>query len=415
MSSYSGLRVGRYWVGRKTYSLVIFLVLCLAACTPSAMQTPRSTWGAIITLGQAEQGDAPDFWPNAAGLTATWIDADERGVHHDGRALTPAGLSEQVTMPLPPVHPFGQQLYPASGDNLHLLWLDDNGAGETRLYGAVITSALEVVRGPTLLSEQATRRFTAIPNGDGTLWVISAGGLLSEPGLFARYVDEEGRPRLEETYQIVMDADWPMVIQGEIPRLFWLRPSDGQVWASPLQDGQPTAPTPMVETVILNPGDHLTGFSGGQDMTHTYLFWNIARADGQHETWFSAGRAGESWSRPARLGIDTTLTTDFATGFNTGTAQAAQAGEAVLSWAAPLNGQFEALPLAGVVDKNQLAMVYLRGGAVVGWQPLTSIRFLIGAPLLHTDRDRHLYLSWAEPTPAGTADLRVTSTRDLGS
>ncbi|MBZ0280708.1 MAG: hypothetical protein K8L97_08190 [Anaerolineae bacterium] len=391
---------------------LILLILCLAACNLSETPTPPgSTWGEIITLGQAEQMDAPDFWPGANNLTGTWIGADERGVHHDGRAVSASGFSELITMPLPPVHPYGQQLYPAGGDNLHLLWLDDNGAGETRLYGAVITATLEVVRGPTLLSEQATQRFTVLSNGDGTLWIISAGGLLSEPGLFARYLDAEGRPRLEDIYQIAADADWPTIIQGETPRLFWLRPSDGQVWSSPLLDGEPTAPAPVVESVILNPGDRLNQFSGGQDMTHTYLFWNITRMDGQNETWFSAGQLDNDWNRPARLGVDTALAADFATGFNTGTAQTAQAGEAVFSWAAPLNGQFETLPVAGVVDKNRLTVVYLRGGGIVGWQPLTSVTFLLGTPLLHTDRDRHLYLSWAEPTSAGTADLKVTSTR----
>lgn len=394
---------------RLSYNL-IFLLLWLAACNVSAPPTPpTSAWGAVITLGQAEQADAPAFWPLANGLTAVWIDADERGVHHDGRALTSSGLSEQITIPLPPVHPYGQQMYPSVGDTLHLLWLDDNGAGETRLYGSVMTSALELVRGPTLLSEQPTRRFTAIPNGDGTLWVISSGGLLSEPSLFARYVDAEGRPRLENTYEIVTDGDWPFMLQGQ---LFWLRPSDGQVWSSLLLDGKPVAPTPVTQSVILNPADRLNQFSAGQDMTHTYLFWNITRGDGQNETWFTSGQ-NSAWNPPTRLLIDTTMTANFATGFNTGTARTSQAGESVLSWAAPLDGQFEALPVASVVDKTQLGVVYLQGGAIAGWQSVTPIRFLVGAPLLHSDRNRHLYLSWAEPSPAGAADLKLTSTRSF--
>jgi hypothetical protein len=67
--------------------------------------------------------------------------------------------------------------------------------------------------------------------------------------------------------------------------------------------------------------------------------------------------------------------------------------------------------VAAQVD-DQLAIIYLRDGAVVGYQPIATLVYdLIGAPALAFDRDRYLVLAWAEPTPDGIANLNLITSR----
>jgi hypothetical protein len=396
---------------------MMIAALFLWACTSSPTNPAplMSLWGAIITVGQAEQTDAPAIWPEADRVRLLWIGADQSGVHQDIRAVTADGLSDQVVLPLPHIHPYAQQVTPAQNDNLHLLWLDDNQSGETRLYDAEITASLEVEHGQTLVSEQSAVRYIIIPREDSGMWVISSGGLLAEPGLFIRDVDAVGRPRLaESTYRLTSDADWPAFDRrsdGMID-LYWIAHSDGRVFRGTLVDGTLQNPQPISTTVSLNTGDRLETFSAGVDHSHAYLFWNITRAGGQAETWFTtASLDSQDWSAPYRLQVDTTLNAPFETGFNSGSALAAQAGSTPFIWAKPLDGQFDTLPVAGTLGKTRLALLYFRDGQVAGYQDIAATVGLIGVPNLVSDRDRHLYLAWAEPTPAGYAALNLTMTR----
>lgn len=404
------MRRGFGWVG---------LLLLLAGCVgdPVTPTEPTSLWGRIFTVGQAEQIDAPLIWPDTQQVVMAWIGADETGVHQDIRAVRADGLSEKVVLPLPPVHPYAQQFAASLANTLHLLWLDANPNNETRLYSAIVTTNLELDRGPTLVSEQAARRYTSIPAGDGALWTISAGGLLAEPGLYVRYLDLVGRPQIRESYELVSDADWPTVTQrndGTVD-VFWIQNSTGKIFHATFADGVLENPRELLTTVTLNPGDRLDNFSAALDDTHSYLFWNISRADGQAESWFaSAVLDSPKWSAPVRLGVVTAGDSSFQTGFNTGAAHSAQAGDPAVAWVRPLAGQFDVLPLAGVLEKTRLVMLYLRGGDIVAAQDIAPIHLPLSAPNLTSDRDRHLYLAWSQPNDSGSADLNLTMTRTLG-
>jgi len=356
--------------------------------------------------------DAPSLWPFPDRLTAAWIGADETGIHQDIRSSTAEGLSERVVLPLPPRNPYAQQMFPAGEDNIHLLWLDADSEGQVRLSSAMITPELEVERGPVVVTEQITWRYTAIPNGDGSLWVVTSGGSPIEPSLYAHYIDSEGRPRLKDIYQIATDADWPALARrndGTV-YLFWIRRSDGAVMQSTLANGSVENIQTITETVLLNPGDRLVSFSAGLDQTYAYLVWNVNRANGEAETWFTSNTFdAQTWDAPLRFGFGTTKGS-FETGFNSGTAGAARDGGRWLSWATLLTGQFDALPIAAVNDST-LKLLYLQGGGVVGYQDVVPISKLIGMPALLTDRDRFLYLAWSEPGDSGKADLKVTTTR----
>lgn len=395
---------------RIVLGAVVLLAGCLSAPEPSATPgPPRSAWGSILTLASAEQMDAPAFWPGST-LSFAWVEADDAAVtnrlaHVSGAAITASG-----SVPLP-VRPYAQTLVPAAEGKLHLFWLDANVEDETRLFHALITPELTAERGPTIVSDEPTLGYALLPQTDGSVWAVTSGGLLAEPGLFARFVDGQGRPRLENLYQIAYDAIWPAFLDGaDGASLFWLGNRDGQVYRAAFIDGQPESPQAITEAPPLGSGDRLDDFLAGQDRSHEMLFWNIRRADGTAETWISVAPRGGSWTRPARLQIAVSPGQPFETGFNGGASQIAGPGDQPLSWLRPLIGLFDRLPTAALLD-GMLGVVYLQAGEIVGWQPVVPVSGLLAAPSFATDRDRHLYLSWSEPFVGEPARLRFTSTR----
>ncbi len=384
--------------------------LLLAACTPTdAVPTAQeSAWGDVVVLAEAEQASAPALWVSPERVTAAWIGADADGVYQAARSLTRAGLSPAARFPLVRVHPHAQQLFPAGGGNLHLLWLDADTNSETRLFSALISPQLELLRGPTPVSDRWTLHYTAFVNGDGSLWVVFSGGLAAEPALFARYVDADGRVR-QDMNRLAADAEWPSLAQAadRTAWLFWRQPSDGQVFRARFADGELATAQPTL-TISLKSGDRLDSLRAAHDQTHAYLFWNVTRADGQTEARWASGAADAGVWLPTRFGIRSDTRQTFITGFNTGTASAAQAGDNWLGSAVPLAAPVETLPVAARLGRA-LVIVYLRGGRVAGYQEILQDSYLIGLPALYADRDLFLYLAWIQPSAAGMADLRLVT------
>jgi hypothetical protein len=395
-------------------ALSLCCLLLVTACN-STSELPTSVWGQIHTLAQAEQSNAPALYLTSRGeVTSVWVNADETGVHQDMRQ----GTAETIVLPLPPVHPYAQTLNPSLFDgDMHLLWLDADYeqrddvliANTTYLFGAFITSA-RVERGPTRITNMQTFHYAAVPHADGGLWTAWSGGLASEPELYAQRIDNNGRPL--QSRRIALNADFPVLARADDGTLFlfWTQPSSGSVYLAGLDENGAHDMRVITHTPILNAGDRVVNISAGMDRTHLYLLWNIDRADGHAETWWTSGAFdAASWGVPQRLGISPS-TEAFVTDFNGGAGVTVTTGETWLSWSAPLVVQYEMLSLA-VWDGTQLGVVYLQSGAVVGYQAVVAVDLLIGIPALMTDRDRHLYLSWSHPTPEGYADLLLTTTR----
>lgn len=391
--------------------LALLGLALLAGCGPEP--APESAWGPLRTLAQAEQTTGPALWAGDGRVTAAWVGADDTGVHHDARALANDTLAETVVMPLPPVQPHDQRLLPAAGDTLHLLWRDRTaGTLETRLFAARLSPTLDVLSGPNAISTGAAFHYSAAPTGDGGLWAVWSGGLSAEPGLYARRVDRAVRP-LAEAVALTSDADWPALAwdAGGGLHLLWRQPGSGQLVYARLGDGALERVMPTGLAVWLAPGDRLRSLYAALDRTHIYAVWNVTRAGGADETWLAAGALGGGrWTPPVRLGVTVDAGGVFETGFNTGPARAAGPGADWLRHASPLGGQHDALPLAAQTADG-LALVYLRGGAAAGYQLIVPGAALIGPAALAADADRHLYLAWAQPAPAGPADLLLATTR----
>lgn len=397
------------------HSVLSTVLLLLAACQPAAptpTPLPQSAWGSVITAAQAEQGGAPAISVDENRVVAAWVGADEQGVFQAMRTLNTDAMGEPVRLPLS-VRPYAQQFAPAAHDRQHLFWLDSNVEGETRLFTALLKPNLERERELTILTRQITRRYSLLPAADGGIWAIASVGLASEPVLVAHYVDGDGRWRLSDNYQITTNADWPAALHRAdgLLSLYWLRTTDGMVMQSLFADGVLLNPRPIVEGVMLGTGDRLERFTAAQDSTHIYLFWNISRAAGRRETWFAAAPPdAAAWERPRLLSIalPAAAAPRFDSGFNVGSVLAAGDGQTEVAWAVPAAGVFPVLPVAAQVS-GQMSIVFLRGGQVVGYQSLAIPANLIGLPSLIVDRDLYLYLSWAQPDPAGYANLYLAS------
>ncbi len=398
-----------------------FLLLILAACQPAApTPTPllQSAWGSVVTVAQAEQTDAPAISVNENGVVAAWVGSDNQGVFQALRTLNAQTISDPVRLPLP-VRPYAQQFAPSIDNRRHLFWLDSNVEGETRLFTALLEPDLQRERESTIITKQVTRRYALLPTADGGVWAVASGGLSSEPSLYAHFIDADGRLRLNENPLIADFADWPAALQRSdgLYSLYWLRSTDGMLMQAGFVDGQIVNPQPLVNGVILGPGDRIDAFTTAQDTTTLYFFWNLTRADGRHETWITSAAPDQatlpSPSRlqitiPSAAALDPSPENRFDSGFNAGAVFAASDGRDVVSWLKPASGTFAVLPAAAQVN-HQLAVIFLRAGKIVGYRPLNVETKLIGMPTLVIDRDLYLYLAWSQPDPAGYANLQLSS------
>lgn len=387
------------------------LALLLAACAPTR---PPSAWGPLLILARAPQIDAPALAVGGGQVALAWVGRDPDGVHHDARMLRAGALTETVILPLPPRRPYQQRFYPADGGRFHLLWLDADPDGLTRLYSALLSADLTVERGPVAISEGRALRYAAVPTGTGDLWALWSGDPIAEPALMARRIDAAGRPGPEAT--LARDADWPVILPtatGEIA-VYWLRPRDGAIFGAALGDSVLHGAQDTGLRLAPRPGDRLESIEAGQDQTHRYLLWNVTRAEGGAQTLYSARpHDAPTWTDPHPLSFAPIPDTIFNTGFNTGPASAADAGdEMALIHASALIGGFDLLAVAGQAG-DQLALLYLRGGVAVGYQPIMEAA-LLGPPALTIDRDRHLYLTWSQFDPEGPATLLLMTTRPSG-
>ncbi len=397
--------------------LLLIIALMFAACGVPP-EPPRPTrWGQVYTLAYSEQADAPALWASSPLLNMTWI-AITDFIHQDMQQWREDDFTRTVALRLPSGHPFSQTLLPGGLANTHLLWLDsaENDTSQLRLYGALVPLDMDVARGRVRLSDRLTLRYTAVTDGGSGLWVVWSGGRVDESALFSQRIDAQGRPL--PPVQIVSAADWPALIRANDGRiwLFWIEAGGSRVFRALYTEGTVTDTQAITSMPALNPGDRLDTFRAALDNTHVYLFWNITRLDGSHETWWtSAPIAAARWSQAGRLGLLAIPSQPMETGYNTGIGERAVPGESWASWTIPLHEQAQMLPAAAQVGL-EVGVIFFQAGELAGYQGVVSLAEsptggLLGSPSIATDRDRHLYVGWAEPTEAGYAELNMTSTR----
>lgn len=401
-------------------AVLLLLALTAASCSPTStaseatvVPTAFSTWGGIITLGQAAQTTAPAIIVDGDRLAATWVGADTESVFQIIHSWTGAIRPNADPLSLQATFPHRQTVAPAADNRVHLLWLDidpDDPTAGKRLWSITFTPDLQGERGTIRLSNRRTDHFSVATEGN-VMWVVWSGGLVSEPSLYAQRVDGLGRPQISGGS--IAKGDWPaLATLDNTLYLFWLGVPHGHVYRGVLRNGLLEETTVVATNVVLEPGDRLVEFDVGTDRDHLYLFWNIVRANGQAETWYTSGvPSADHLPSPVRMGVAMS-DKPFDTGYNGGSGKQAASGADWLSWTTPAKGLSTMLAVAAQVT-DSLSIVYLLGGEIVGYQQVVTLEppGLIGLPSFTTDRNRHLYLAWSQPTGDGYADLNLTMTR----
>ncbi|MEQ9032947.1 MAG: hypothetical protein RLP44_29775, partial [Aggregatilineales bacterium] len=332
------------------------------------------------------------------------------------RNISAQGITTSLPLPIPVAYPHDLQFVPVTAGGGHLFWIDaiyNQPEGDALLWMARLNENAEMPRAHIRLADIRAETFDVIADGDGGARVLWTGGSRGEPTLYLQAIDVIGRPNFPQ--RLTTDARFPAFITlDDGLGAYWLRASDHLVIYGDLVNDELENITSAIDSPLISPADRIVDFHALTDSVTTYLFWMIVRGDGSAETWFAhRPLSSENWSAPERLGIGEMSDTRYETTFNGGSAFLTSRGENWLQWSSPLSGNFDFVTLAGEIG-DELVIMYLAEGSVIAVQPVVTLNHaLIGAPALVTDRDRHLYLTWSEPTLNGAAHQNFTSTKDF--
>lgn len=355
--------------------LLAAALLWLAACSPAPP--------APLLLAEAEQSAAPALAAAGGTLATAWVGADARGVHHDARILTQDELAPPVTLPLPPRTPFDQTLLPAAGGGWQMLWRDQDEDGAPRLFTARLSPALAVERGPLLIADATAGRYAAITDGQAA-WAAWVSGPPIAPSISLSRIDAVGRPQPPLT--LAAPGDHPaLAATGDALYAFWL--ADGALVRMRLADGVPLDQAAITGDVPRAPLDALTTLLAGTDGRLGAVFWNIARATGALEVWWSFGPLdAPSWPAPVPF---------------------VSAGGEAVRFAAPLPTARSPLPLAYWAGGDVL-LALLNDGERTSETALSERVLLLAPPALACDAAR-LWVGWSAAQPDSPALLQAAA------
>lgn len=403
-------------LGYASFLMIGLLVACTPAATPEPSPTPTdtprtSTWGTIEQVAQAEQGAGPVLFALDDNLFFAWTGAEENEARLYG--WRPGGTAHILA--LKAYYPFDVSLFDAGRSRL-MLWLDraETSPDLNLLTGIVSVDAVAEF-GPYPVSNLPTRRYSAVQLPGGLVRVVFSSGMGLQSSLYLNHVDRGARAQSPQGLR--PNADYPALVldSGGTVHLYWLE-NEGQDVYSARFDESSTPPTLIainhLTSTPISVGDAIADFNVAFDETHAYLFWTVQHMDGRQEVRIASGAIGAtSYPPPRPFGILPSSDTAIQTTFNSGYVYTASETNAVaVSWANPLTGQHSILPVA-VNQGTQLGVAYFRDGTLMGYQDVVESGALIGIPAIATERNRHLYLTWAEPTLEGYANLYLTTTR----
>ncbi|MBL8146197.1 MAG: hypothetical protein JNL34_07420 [Anaerolineae bacterium] len=365
---------------RAARTLLIFCCGLLAACVPSS--EPPLAWSAPQLIAPALQWDAPAAAFSRGQIAFVWTGFDAENIHQDVRRGAGETLEPVLILPLPPAHPLDQQIVPGADGAFHLFWLDAALDGEgNRLYSALLSSGLQVERGPVELATAPAYSFAVITRETGGTLAVWSQGNPAEPELWSVELDATGLPR--QPQQVGVNSRYPALARRMDGAIQVFRESEGRLWTSPWAEDGRLEWTALTATVGRMPGDRLEALWAASCGLNMCVGWNIARQNGRAESWLADGAAdARSWAAPHKLEEVTWLTPE------TGTRNA--------------SGDLYA---AAQTDTG-IALVTIRNGNVTIQEMAAVNVVLSGLPALARTDDT-LVLSWAE-TGADYANLLFT-------
>lgn len=389
-------------------AVALCMLLCLAACAPAAEPMPPQTlWGRAVRVASAPYAHAPALLVEGGRVWWAWSGVDGTPRHY--ASITPQSVP--VILALNAFYPFDYALFPALEGKTHWLWLDRHAeSGELRLLFALVNGDAVAELGINVLSSAPTSHYSALAVGEGRVRVVWSEGSLGARALFTRVLDGRGRASLPQL--LTRSADYPALLQERDGTLWLFWQGEGQLWRARLDDEGLAQVTRLGLAPALAWGDSLESLSAAHDDTHTYLFWQLERADGTPALLWSAYSHGAAHVPPPMplAAVLEEADTPLATGFNGGRVQAARLGGQAVGWAQALPQQTAVVPMVATQD-DKLLMLYWHGGTLVGGQTLATVGRLLRPPRLASDPQQHLYVAWSQPYDATTAHLYSISTR----
>jgi hypothetical protein len=394
------------WCASALWVMLLGLCACQSLAEPPASPVV-SPWQTLHSFS-ADYLSAPALlWRTSAEAPfLAWgaSDADGKMRHYIAQANSnPRILALDARLPMQ------HQLYPASAEQVHLLWLDLSPERDgLRLYHALVGQDLVAKVGINTISTQATGDYHAIALEQGALLVAWTQGSIGAQTLQLTLIDAQGRVFFAE--RVARSASQPSFVRlpDDSLRLLWQ--AENVIWQVELfREGQawrwsiPEIYAPIPERL---PETYQQAFYSASDSTHRYLFWQFVPSAGTPYTvWTSAPHSAPSAPAPQRLSfVANSANTLDTLGYNGGIVQTARLGRddvnrRLVTWARPIESYRPAhnLSLAIQDAEAKLAILYLQEGEIVGLQELASAGTLTDAPRLVVSLDgrRHLALAWS--------------------
>jgi hypothetical protein len=396
----------------RPVGIILFLAVLMTGCTPQEVipvRTLPTTWGDATHIADAPLTESPIIALTPQRIWWAWTDEKQAEVRHLAQLSTQTSPTILALSAWQPTH---YRLLPALNNRTHWLWLDNQNAESTRptLKLALVNPDLVAELGAKPLSVDVAHRFSAVSMKDAAMRVVWSEGDAGSVGLYTIAVD--GRGRVPRRVLLRAEGDYPTLVSARDGTvwLYWLH--DKRVWRGRLLGDTLEDVTSLMSMPTLNNDQWLQTFTASMDDNRTYLFWQVVDTRQRAQVWLTSGGAEPStWTSVQRLGVGMNSTGNVETGFNSGNVPQARNGATWIEWATPLVGQFSTVPLVSTIGQD-LLVIYLRNGEIIGAQPLASITMLYAPPNIISDPDRHLYVTWTQTKDAQTAELWYTSTTE---
>jgi hypothetical protein len=391
---------------------ILFLAVLMASCTPEAVIPVRSlstAWGDATHIADAPLTESATIALTPQRVWWGWTDEKQAEVRHLAQLST---QNSPTILAISAWQPTQYRLLPALNNRTHWLWLDNQNATSTRptLKLALVNPDLVAELGAKPLSVDMAHRFSAVSLSDSAMRVVWSEGEVGSVGLYTVAVD--GRGRVPRRTLLRAEGDYPTLVTARDGTmwLYWLH--DKRVWRGRVAGDTLEEIVGLMSMPTLRNDQWLQAFTASMDDNRTYLFWQMVDTRQNAELWLTSGANDPStWTSVQRLGVSMNNSSgNVETGFNSGTVNQARNGENWVEWATPLVGQFSTLPLISTVGQD-LMVIYLRNGEIIGAQSLASITALYAPPNIISDPDRHLYVTWTQAKDTQTAELWYTSTQ----
>lgn len=369
-----------------------WLWMILSVLLYSALDVPND-WGDVQPFGVADQRDAPLLIVGEQWTIGVWVSADEQDTYHTVRRWDQNGLGEENRLSILTAFPQQHQIVSARSGQYHLLWLDGEPSqplAGLRLWSVLLNQTPDAVQGAFILNDYPIYHFDAVADGAGGAWIFFNSLPLSEPNLYAQYLDARGRYRSPE--HLIPSAHHPRAIRLEdgTIRLFWHNPATGKLMTGVFEAemGALRDVMALVTFPALGMADLFEQVQVAVDASAFYIFWNITRVgEGEAETFFSSAPRADlnAWTTPQQLDVDGLAAT----------------------WATPAiatTGDFAREQLqVGVVLDNEIGIITMQDGAVTDYQSVLGLgeSRLIGRLYLAVAADGRLALAWSHLSPTG--------------